>query len=287
MTRPRARLALAPLLLALTACGALDVQESGAVDPGRQALPGGLPMSFDRLGDARVAERRVELPKGRELERFGLTVVDVGPMHRFVPAHVRGHRVVVSSLERPSPLAVAGLRPFDVITAVDGQPVRAIEDVIPRLAAKEPGEAVRLSVVRPGGEVAEVTAEASERVLRAGGFWLLFLAERQSSGAGHSLGLGPIDALFYYRSVLDHWAVPPAAPSAPSEASAASPFPPVEAELARSSRSRFARRFEWGTLLNMFFYESQVDLQTGEELSRFRLFWLLSFGDDIAPREET
>lgn len=285
MTRPRAGL-IPALLLALSGCGNLQTQENGAVDPGRQALPGGLPMSFDRLGDVRVADRRVELPKGRELVRFGLTVVDVGPMHRFVPAHVAEARLVVSSLERASPLAVAGLRPFDVITAVDGQPAASVDDVITRLGAKDEGEQVRLSIVRPGGEATEVVAEAAERVLQTGGFWVPFLAERLASGSGHALGLGPIDSFFYYRSMIDHWAVPAEQPGQTGGGEAASPFPPVEQTLSQASRSRFSRRFEWGTLLNLFFYESEVDLQTGEERSRFRLFWVLSFGDDLVDHEE-
>lgn len=286
MTRPRAGLPLALALLALSGCGNLQTQQNGAVDPGRQALPGGLPMTFDRLGDARVAERRVELPRGRELVRFGLTVVDVGPLHRLVPAHVGDHRVVVSSLERASPLAAAGLRPFDVITAVDGQPVATIDDVLSRLSAKAEGDEVRLAVIRPGGEAAEIEAAAAERVLQSGGFWIPLLAERQKSGSGQALGLGPIDSLFYYRSAVEHWAVPPAEPAEAREADERSPFPPVEAELNQASRSRFSRRFEWGTLLNMFVYESEVDLQTGEERSRFRLFWVLSFGDELDPHEE-
>ncbi|MCW8141358.1 MAG: PDZ domain-containing protein [Planctomycetota bacterium] len=279
MTRPRAAPAAALALLALAGCGNLQVQESGAVDPGRQPLPGGLPMSFDRLGDVRIAERRIDLPKRREVERFGLTVVDVTSLHRLAPPHLLEHRLVVSSIERPSPLAAAGLRPFDAVTALDGRPVESLDDLVTRLGAKEPGEAARLSVVRPGGQTAEVTAEAAERVTRSGGFRVPLLVERQSSGAGHALGLGPLDALFYYRSALEHWAVPRGAP-APD----ASPFPPVDQELAIASRSRFGRRFEWGALLNMFLWESDVDLQTGEERGRFRLFWVLSFGDELTPR---
>lgn len=272
------------LLAALAGCGNLQTQERGAVDPGQRALPGGLPMSFDRLGEARVGDRRVELPHGREVVRFGLTVVDVGPMRRFVPAHVQGHRIVVSSLEAASPLAAAGLRPFDVVTAIDGAPVTTVDDVISRLSAKEEGEEARLSIIRPDGAPAEVRAAAAERVLEGGGFWVPLLVERQSSGSGHALGLGPLDGLFYYRSVVDHWAVPPAAATGADDAGA--PFPPVERALDRESRSRYSRRFEWGALLNIFFYESEVDLQTGEERGRFRLFWVLSFGDDMAPRED-
>ncbi|MCO5168592.1 MAG: PDZ domain-containing protein [Planctomycetes bacterium] len=279
MTRPRAGAAPALALLTLVGCGNLQVQEGGAVDPGRQPLPGGLPMSFDRLGDATIALRRVDLPKRREVERFGITVVDVTSLHRLVPAHLREHKLVVSSLERASPFAAAGLRPFDAVTALDGRPVESLDDLVSRLGAKEPGEAARLAVVRPGGEAAEVTAEASGRVLASGGFRVPLLVERQSSGSGHALGLGPLDALFYYRSALEHWAVRPGAPDP-----AASPFPPIDQELAVGSRSRFGRRFEWGALLNMFLWESDVDLQTGEERGRFRLFWVLSFGDDLTPR---
>lgn len=291
MARPRAAAALAFALLVLPACGNLQVQESGGVDPGEQPLPGGLPMTFDRIGDARIALRRVELPKGREVARFGLTVVDATPLHRLVPPHVAEHRVVVSSLERSSPFAAAGLRPFDVVVALDGQPVQTIADLVPRLAAKEPGDQARLTVVRPDGSQADVSAEASEQVLASGGFKLPLLLERQTSGTGSALGVGPLDMLFYYRSALEHWAIPP--PTRPEEAPPTSPFPPVaapaaspDAGRAKASRSRFARRFEWGALLNLFLYESEVDLQTGEERSRFRLFWLLSFGDDLTVRED-
>lgn len=290
--RPRARagVALALVLMVLPACGNLQVQESGGVDPGEQPLPGGLPMTFDRIGDARIALRRVELPKGREVVRFGLTVVDASPLHRLVPAHLGEHRVVVSSLERSSPFAAVGLRPFDVVVALDGQPVQTIADLVPRLAAKEPGALATLSVVRPDGSAGDVSAEASEQVLASGGFKVPLLLERQTSGTGGALGVGPFDALFYYRSALEHWAVPPPARAEEPAGPTASPFPPLAptgpgAGRARPSRSRFARRFEWGALMNLLLYESEVDLQTGEERGRFRLFWLLSFGDDLTVRE--
>lgn len=275
MARP-ALLLLA--LLALPGCGNLHVMEAGPVDPGLQPLPAGLFMTFDRLGDATIALRPVDLPKGRELERFGLTVVDVAPLHRLVPAHVPPHRIVVSSLERPSPLAAAGLRPFDVIVAVDGHPVTSIKDVIPRLAAKAPGEVVLLSVIRPDGAPAEVSAEAAERVLASSSFKLPLLVERQASGNGHALGVGPIDALFYYRAFTEHRALPP--PQRP-QPTADNPFPPAAAVQAVPSRSRFTRRFEWGALLNLLLWERATDLQTGEERSRLRVLWLLSFGDDL------
>jgi membrane-associated protease RseP (regulator of RpoE activity) len=274
---PSSRLALC-LVALLTGCGNLQVIEGGPIDPGVQPLPAGLFMSFDRLGDATIALRPVDLPKGRELERFGLTVVDVAPLHRLVPAHVAPHRIVVSSLERPSPLAAAGLRPFDVVVAVDGQPVTTIEDVIPRLAAKEPGEPVTLTVIRPDGARGDVTAEAAEQVLTSSSFKLPLLVERQSSGSGHSLGLGPIDMLFYYRAVTEHRALPPQQRVQPTEEN---PFPPAAAVQAMPSRSRFARRFEWGTLLNLLLWESVTDLQSGAERSRLRVLWVLSFGDDL------
>jgi hypothetical protein len=266
MLRHLAALACA---LLVTGCGNLAVEERGSVDPGLASLPGGLPMTFDPLGGAVILpDKRVELPLAREGERFGVTVVDTTPLRRFAPAHVGERRVMVSALDYASPLAVAGLRPFDVIAALDGQPVTTIDDLVARLGAKEPGDVARLSVQRAGGVALEVEAEAVDGPLGSSVVHVPFLFERHASAAGSSLGLGPIDLLFFFRSFVDHFGVP--------RDEAAPPLAPA------ASRSRYARRFEWGALFNIIFYVTETDVRTDVERSKLRLFWVIDFGDDMA-----
>lgn len=262
------RLAALACALLLVGCGNLAVEERGSVDPGQRPLPGGLPMTFDPLGGMVILpDRRVELPRAREGERFGVTVVDTTPLGRFAPRHVAAARVMVSALDYASPLAAAGLRPFDVVAALDGQAVTTIDDLVGRLAAKAPGDVARLSVVRADGAAAEVEAAASDGANGSSVVHVPFLFERHSSGAGHSLGLGPLDLLFFFRSFVDHFGVPPDAAAAPLAA--------------HESRSRHARRFEWGALFNLIFYVTETDLRTNVEQSKLRLFWLLDLGDDM------
>ncbi len=57
---------------------------------------------------------------------------------------------LVSQVERGSPAERAGLRPGDVVRAVDGAPVVASGDLPAALVTRRPGEQVRLQVVRQG-----------------------------------------------------------------------------------------------------------------------------------------
>ncbi|GAB2590307.1 hypothetical protein GCM10027168_24280 [Streptomyces capparidis] len=50
------------------------------------------------------------------------------------------------------PAARAGIEPGDVITEVDGEPIRAGEELIVRIRSREPGDTMDLTVVRDGRE---------------------------------------------------------------------------------------------------------------------------------------
>ena len=56
--------------------------------------------------------------------------------------------VIVTTVYRGAPAAVEGLRPGDVITAVNGDAIIGAEDLLARIAALAPGDAVRLTVRR-------------------------------------------------------------------------------------------------------------------------------------------
>jgi iron complex transport system substrate-binding protein len=60
--------------------------------------------------------------------------------------------VLVFSVVEGSPAAHAGLRAGDVIIAVDGEPLRAVEDLLAALRERSPGDRVALDILRRGGQ---------------------------------------------------------------------------------------------------------------------------------------
>jgi serine protease Do len=73
---------------------------------------------------------------------------------------------VVQDVTRGSPGERAGLRAYDLITAVDGRPVTSNDQLIREIAARTPGSAVRLDFVRDGRR-RSLTVKLAERPLRA------------------------------------------------------------------------------------------------------------------------
>lgn len=73
----------------------------------------------------------------------------------------KGLGAAIGSVYEGTPAASAGLRPGDVIEALDGEPVRDFEDLRARVGDKRPGEVVRLTVKRDGSTVElDATLEA-------------------------------------------------------------------------------------------------------------------------------
>ena len=68
-------------------------------------------------------------------------------------AEIQGPGVGIAGVERTGPAARAGLRPGDVVTAVDGTKVASARELIRVVARKSPGADARLSVRRQGREV--------------------------------------------------------------------------------------------------------------------------------------
>jgi S1-C subfamily serine protease len=62
--------------------------------------------------------------------------------------------IVVSSVAPDGPGAAAGLRPSDVVVAVDGQQVDRMPDLLRWLRAQSPGQVAQLTVRRSGADVA-------------------------------------------------------------------------------------------------------------------------------------
>jgi serine protease Do len=91
--------------------------------------------------------RRVvdQLTSGGEAEFgfLGIQVDPVAPSDREMPSGVRVGQVV-----RASPAAASGLRFFDVITALDAEPVLGADDFLRRVGMRAPGENLKLTVLR-------------------------------------------------------------------------------------------------------------------------------------------
>lgn len=69
---------------------------------------------------------------------------------------------LVQDVTGGSPGARAGLRAYDVILSVDGEPVQSNDDLVRRIAARAPGAVVRLRVVRDGQDQ-QVSVRLTER----------------------------------------------------------------------------------------------------------------------------
>lgn len=73
----------------------------------------------------------------------------------------RGDGPVIAALERNSPARKAGLRPRDVILAIDGKPTRDLNELVRILGEYEPGETVEISYRRGARQgTAQVTLTA-------------------------------------------------------------------------------------------------------------------------------
>jgi len=82
-----------------------------------------------------------------------------------LPTDTRG--VIVAEVTRGGPAARAGLRTYDIITAVDGTPLKGMNDLITYLARETvPGQSVQLSILRPeedGTTSTEITVTLTSR----------------------------------------------------------------------------------------------------------------------------
>ncbi len=71
------------------------------------------------------------------------------------PAALKAGGVIITGVLQSGPAALAGIRPGDVITAVNGKPVRNVSQLLTAVAALRPGTAAPLSVLR-GGDASEI-----------------------------------------------------------------------------------------------------------------------------------
>ena len=118
-----------------------------------------------------INQARGVLPQLKTLGRvergyLGVTLRDVDPDLQASLKLARGDGALVQDVTVGSPGARAGLRPYDVITSVDGQPVRTHDSLIREIASRQPGSSAHLEYVRDG-RARDVTLKLAERPQRA------------------------------------------------------------------------------------------------------------------------
>jgi serine protease Do len=79
--------------------------------------------------------------------------------------------VLVSSVTPNAPAAKAGIKPQDVITAIDGQPIKDGDDLVSKVSPRRPGSTARLTYLRDGKEntVTVTIADRTQTVNAANG----------------------------------------------------------------------------------------------------------------------
>ncbi len=106
------------------------------------------------------------LEKGRVVRGYlGVELAELSQRDRGKPA-LRGRGVRVQEVVADSPAAVAGLRPGDVIVAIEGQDVSRSQELMVQIARQRPETAVGLSVIRSGKPV-HVSVRLAERTVAA------------------------------------------------------------------------------------------------------------------------
>ncbi|MFC3126669.1 S1C family serine protease [Pseudoroseomonas globiformis] len=110
-----------------------------------------------------------QLRRDGRVERgwLGVAVQDVGDEAAGGGAPGRGRGVQVQNVERGSPAARAGLRPGDIVTALNGERVETSRALIRSVAGTPPGQTVRMSLVREG-RARELAVQVGRRPAGAG-----------------------------------------------------------------------------------------------------------------------
>ncbi len=97
---------------------------------------------------------------------IGVTLRDVDPDVQSSLKLSRADGALVQDVTPGSPGARVGLRPYDVIVSVDGEPIKTHDRLIRQIAERQPGSSARLEYVRDGRTIA-VQIKLAERPRQA------------------------------------------------------------------------------------------------------------------------
>ena len=129
------------------------------------ASPTGANVGIGFAVPSEIAARIVtELRDKGRIDRgwLGVTVQDATG-NRSIPRNGQtGLGVAITNVDRAGPAARAGLRPGDVVSAINGDGVDSTRGLLKAVAATPPGQALRLTV-RRGGQTLEVGVTVGRR----------------------------------------------------------------------------------------------------------------------------
>src|SRR5206468_7457618 len=81
---------------------------------------------------------------------MGVVIQDVTPELQSTLKLQNVEGAVISTVEKDSPAQKAGLKPYDVITSVDGRPVHSNAEVRNLISSLKPGSKTKLGIIRDG-----------------------------------------------------------------------------------------------------------------------------------------
>jgi serine protease Do len=133
------------------------------------------------------------LPQLREMGRvsrgyIGVALRDVDPDLQRSLGLSSGSGALVQDVTPGSPGARAGLRPYDLIVAVDGKQVVRNDELIQLISARQPGTSATLQIVRDGRPM-NLAVKLAERPLRAPETDEVADSPRPTSRTGSVLGM--------------------------------------------------------------------------------------------------
>jgi serine protease Do len=143
-----------------------------------------------------INQARAILPQlkavGKVMRGFiGVTLRDVDQDLQASLRLTRSDGALVQDVTAGSPGARAGLRPYDLIVAVDGEPVKTNDTLIREIATRSPGSVARLEFLRDG-RAREVSVKLAERPTRTAELPVPAERSAQRIGPGE-LGLALIE----------------------------------------------------------------------------------------------
>ncbi len=147
---------LAAIALAIAIVPAVSAQEKKETKQTRETRR----VVIVKDGQVFTSDGTSRMPRLAARGFLGVQMVDLTPELRehFRVSKTAG--VLVSKVVPDSPAARAGIRVGDIITAVDGQPVRWAGDLTRAVRDKKKGESVRIDYSRDGANATAIAAVA-------------------------------------------------------------------------------------------------------------------------------
>lgn len=258
----------APFLLALpflclTGCISFKIDLSGPVpsrpwplggDNGRE--PWGA-LACDELGNLQLNGQPLQLPAARENQRLGIQLLDISLLPlAWRPQHAKEGGLMVTGLERVSPLAIEGLRPFDVLKTLNGIPLADLDQFMAAVQKIKAGEELSLEAATPRGAkaikagVRSALADKTEVSIPP-----LAQYHRSQTSLGFGFGPGLITFAEWYQD-------------SKGDSGEGKTIFPV-----------YLENREWSFLYDLIEIKHSKNLETGQVKGSWRLFWLLQFGE--------